>query len=64
MKKAKKVTVKLNELQKSVISSALSEILNNMYDGQIPSDAYDKSQGNVKEIEKAISDIYKQLEEK
>jgi hypothetical protein len=62
MEKGKKVTVKLTKLQKSIIYSALTELNDTLSDHQIPNDVWTDSGESMKEIDKAISDLYKQLE--
>jgi len=62
MKKEKKATVKLTKLQKSIIYSALTELNEMLSDHQIPNDVWTDSGESMKEIDKAISDLYKQLE--
>ena len=62
MTKGKKVTVKLNKLQQSIVNSALSLLLNDLEDHSIPCDVWTDSGESIEEIDKAISDLYKQLQ--
>ncbi len=62
MTKGKKVTVKLNKLQQSIVNSALEALLDDLADHSIPCDVWTDSGESMKEIDKAISDLYKQLQ--